>query len=288
MPGARPRGIRFGDRGELLAESILSSIAFTVRVPRQEDVGHDLLCTLAERNGNLLRAGPFFTVQVKSKSERIIYEKEHEVAWIKNQGNPFFLCVADRDDLTIEMYSTWNMLNGFLLKEAGRIVLAPGSPDADYEAVETREDGTEQVVPLGKPVLRMSIQDAMEEERAQTLSAVLRVWVEIDRENIVNRAAGMYWVVGPLRYETNVSPLDSKDWRIAFFWNTKNLDRCLLNFGRTATALRLVIRVASGGDEAVRWGEERINILEQALRSYSDHLEPLAKQVLHEHVGLSV
>lgn len=286
MPGARPRGWRFGDRGELLAESILSSIAFTVRVPRQEDVGHDLLCTIAERDGNLQRAGPFFTVQIKSDRGGITYEKEYEVAWIQNQDNPFFICVANRKDLTIEMYSTWNMLNGFLLKGAQRIVLVPSGPDADYEQVATVQG--EQTVPLGRPVLRMSMEDAMHEARAQALGAVLREWVEIDRENIVNRAAGMYWVVGPLNYETNKSPLASKESRIAFFWNAKNLEPCCRNFGRPATALRLVVRKAFGANETRSWGQEQLNALECVLISCSGHLEPLAKKVLHERLGLTL
>ena len=66
MPGARLRNFRFGDNAELLAEFALNTFAFTTRVPRQEDVGHDLFCSLTERDGNLLRAGPFFTVQIKS------------------------------------------------------------------------------------------------------------------------------------------------------------------------------------------------------------------------------
>lgn len=284
MPGARSRGWRLGDRGELLAESILSSIAFTVRVPRQEDVGHDLLCTIAEREGNLQRAGPFFTVQVKSNRGSITYEKEHEVAWIQNQENPFFLCVAHRNDLTIEMYSTWNMLNGFLLKGAQRIILEPGGLDADYEEVTTVAG--EQRVPLGRPILRMSMNDAMDEGRAKDLGKVLREWVRIDSENIANRATGMYWVVGPGNYDTNKSPLASTDFKISFFWNAENINICCSNFGRSATALRLVVRKAFGTNETQSWGENKLGALERVLRSYSDQLEPLAKKVLKERLGL--
>lgn len=39
MAGCRWRTFRLGDRSELLVEQLLASLAFTTRVPRQEDVG---------------------------------------------------------------------------------------------------------------------------------------------------------------------------------------------------------------------------------------------------------
>jgi hypothetical protein len=288
MPGARPRGFRLGDRGELLAGSILSSIAFTVPVPRQEDVGHDLLCTISEPDGQLLRAGPFFTVQVKSDTGAPVFEKPHEIEWIRSQENPFFICIANRDDLAIELFSTWNMLNGILYRKTGRIELVPGDPDADYEPVTTLEDRSNQLVPLGRPVIRMSMQDAMNEERAHTLGAILTQWVAIDRENIVNRRAGMHWVVGPTNHETNSPPRECQEWRIEFFWNAKNLSRCVLNFGRSATELRLTLRKAFGNTEAESWGDTRTSVLDEALRAYSEQLDPLAKDSLRKHIGLDL
>lgn len=69
MPGGRLRSFRFGDRNELIAEFVLNTFAFTTRVPRQEDVGHDLLCVLSNLKGDMFWAGPSFTVQVKSEHE---------------------------------------------------------------------------------------------------------------------------------------------------------------------------------------------------------------------------
>jgi hypothetical protein len=267
-------------------ENRLSSMAFVTPVPRQEDVGHDLLCTLAERDGRLIRAGPFFTVQVKSDREDLVFEKEHELDWIKNQENPFFLCIADRESLTIELYSTWNMLNGFLAKKAPRVVLVPGGPNDECGKVDTQA-GPEQVIPLGKPVLRISVQDAMNKERAHDLSMILRDWVLIDRQNIVNRGAGMYWVVGPVSYDTNLSPMGSGQTRVAFYWNAKNLRECLLNFGRATTALRLVLALGVERERLPDWAH-RIEGVEQVLGAFSDYLEPLAKKSLKKQVGLDV
>ncbi len=66
MPGARHPDFRLGDRTELLAEFCLNTMAFTTRVPRQEDIGHDFFCVLSEIKQDMLWAGPSFTVKVKS------------------------------------------------------------------------------------------------------------------------------------------------------------------------------------------------------------------------------
>ena len=95
MPGARHPSFRLGDRTELLLEFCLNTVAFTTRVPRQEDIGHDFFCVLSEIRDNLIWAGPSFTVQVKSDSAPLVFEKPHEVAWVKDLENPFFLAVAD-------------------------------------------------------------------------------------------------------------------------------------------------------------------------------------------------
>ena len=49
-----------------MAEFVLNTIAFTTRVPRPEDIGHDFVCALSELQDGFYWAGPSFTVQVKS------------------------------------------------------------------------------------------------------------------------------------------------------------------------------------------------------------------------------
>ena len=39
MTGGRLGSFRLGDRAELLVEHLLAGVAFTTRVPRQEDIG---------------------------------------------------------------------------------------------------------------------------------------------------------------------------------------------------------------------------------------------------------
>ena len=133
MPGARLRSFRLGDRSELLVEHLLAGFAFTTRVPRQEDIGIDFLCSLitGSEGKELLKAGPFFAVQAKSSAEKLAYKKAHELEWITNQENPLLLCVADRKATAMDVYSTWNLLCGVLGGWKGkmvpkRITLRPG------------------------------------------------------------------------------------------------------------------------------------------------------------------
>jgi hypothetical protein len=94
MSGAQLAATAFGTTSEHLAEAVLSAIAFTTRVRRENDVGHDFHCVLhlplnvPAESGNgtvtMRTAGPPFNVQVKSGNDRkpIVYEKEHAREWI--------------------------------------------------------------------------------------------------------------------------------------------------------------------------------------------------------------
>src|SRR5713101_3331786 len=115
MPGGRLHSFRLGDRSEILVQHLLAGVAFTTPVPRQEDIGIDFLCSLItgyNANKQLLKAGPFFSVQAKSSAEKIVYEKPHELDWIRNQENPLLVCVADREAAAMDVYSTWNLVCG--------------------------------------------------------------------------------------------------------------------------------------------------------------------------------
>src|ERR1700730_13029102 len=160
MPGVRAKNLRLGDRSELLVGQLLAGFAFTTRVPRQEDHGIDFFCNLTSEEGQLLKAGSFFTVQAKSSTGPIVYEKSYELEWIRSQENPLLLCVADRKALAMDVYSTWNLLcavlNGWRgQKQASRIALLPGSKPYAWPGIVDNDDGSQQV-PLGPPIVRIT------------------------------------------------------------------------------------------------------------------------------------
>lgn len=245
MPGARLRSFRLGDRAELLVQHLLAGLAFTTPVPRQEDIGIDFMCSLITgyADSDLLRAGPFFSVQAKSSKEALIYQKPHELEWIRNQENPLLLCVADRDAGAMDVYSTWNLLcavlNGWKgQKPASCIRLCPGRSCSDWRGVEDQEDGSQDIL-LGKPIVRITHDQAFDEARTRQTAEVMGQWIKLDRQNIVNRRAGAYWVVGPITYESD-RPLGS-ELGVTFYWHPQNLSECTVNLARSATALWRVL-----------------------------------------------
>jgi hypothetical protein len=243
-----------------------------------------LLCTLAEIRDNLIWAGPSFTVQVKSSPDALVFEKPHEVEWVKNLENPYFLAVGYRDELRVDIYSTWARLVAFEWKAARRIVLQPGPPARGRDLVWTAPDESNQVIALGRPVLRATVHEFMDTSRAKALSDVLRQWIKLDRLNIVNNLAGMHWVVGCQRYQTNqVFHIDT----MRIFWNGKNLHACKVNFGRAATELRLTIRQALCGPRERKPKFMRtVSALDAVLREYWRELDSASQEALRQHVGL--
>jgi hypothetical protein len=227
---------RQGDHAERLAEFILGSFAFTTPIPRSEDIGHDFHCVLAEQDasGRFLRAGPSFSVQVRSKLKPLEFNRLYESKWAAEQANPFFYAVVTRSTLTLDLYSTWNRMNAFT--HYGPEWPTTFQPNEEFR-LPFLTNGRLQV-PLGEPILRLTAREATE-AKVDWAADVMRPWIQLDRRNIVNNESGMHWVEGPPTWTTNAVPPPSTYTR--FYWNSKNLRDCIDNFGRTAVALRNTI-----------------------------------------------
>jgi hypothetical protein len=283
MPGAHLLNPYRGNSSEYIAQVVLNAIAFAAYTPRQEDVGHDFVCYLSEVRGSMLWAGPSFTVQVKSNRDPLVYDKEHELAWLDGLENPFFLVVVTREEMRVDFYSTWKRLVGLLSRGARRRLLIPGLHDAAYEGVQTEDDESEQQIPLDKPIVTVTAREIMEQACADRVRAVLRTWIELDRNNIVNRSAGFYWTLGIREWTTNEPIRPDVEW---FFSHPQNLEVCARNFGRSATALRAIYRRVWGETgENVEPAATRIRDLNQVLRSHRHLLSGLAKKSLKDWVG---
>lgn len=281
MPGARPPNLRMGDRTELLVQFFLHTIAFTTPVPRQEDVGHDFLCVLTEPHDNLLWTGPSFTVQVKSKSDPLVFEKDYEVAWIKELENPYFVAVGDKKELRVTLHSTWQRMNAILYRAVPRIEFKLSSPPPGQDSVVTAPDSSAQTVYLGEPIISATLPEVMDRSYAEKLRRVLKQWVKIDRQNIACNQADIHWIVGPTSYTTNEAP-PAEPVLLSFFWNPKNLSACARNFGRAATALRLTLTF---GPSSAPFDSKQIEALDSAIKQWSSCLDPAAKTALAEHLG---
>jgi len=284
MPGARLKSFRLGDRSELLVQHLLSGIAFTNPVPRQEDVGYDFTCSLIADDGSesLLRAGTFFCVQAKSNTDPLIFEKKHELEWITNQENPLLICVADRDNGAMDVYSTWNLLHaiqaGWRGKERKSLRLLPGKAGSTWPGVDDLDDGSQDVC-LGDPIVRISLSDLADETRTREILAVMKVWLALDRDNIFNRYAGLHWVIGPLSYETGKAP--GAQVGFSFHRNVKNLPKCIINLGRSGTAVWCILRDTEATITAQELNEVKLHLPEllRPLCSFDPALREFLKDI---------
>ena len=284
MPGGRLGSFRLGDRSELLVQHLLAGIAFTVPVPRQEDIGIDFLCSLITGDDpRLLRAGAFFSVQAKSSAAPLPFEEPHALSWIRKQENPLLVCVADREAGAMDVYSTWNLLCGVLLgwrgvTEPNRITLCPGRVGEPWPGVKNLEDGSQEIW-LGKPIVRIGHDQVFDEHYTKRIADLIGSWVTLDRQNIVNCEAGLNWIVGPLTYETG-EPL-GPDRGIAFYWHQKNLPQCCLNLGRSATGVWRCLQALPEENKVKGSWEEAIAALRPTLE-WAEKLDPTLATFLSE------
>lgn len=292
MPHRRQRDFRFGDRTELLAEFCLNTIAFTTRVPRQEDIGHDLFCVMAERQGDNLYAGPFFTVQVKSSPLDLVFAKPHEYEWLSKLENPYFLVVGDKQKQKIDVYTTWRRLLATLDSKASKIVMKPGDPTVGNHQGYRKNgfswiarDMSEHLIWLGKPIISRTIADLMDEKIACHTAATLKEWILLDRQNIVRASMGMHWITGPHDHATNELPI-RLDNAVSLFFNPNNLSCCQRNLGLVATELRLTLEGARLTQDPEF--KRKVSSLDSTLDAFSDCLDSIARKVLKEYCRLDL
>jgi hypothetical protein len=100
---------------------------------------------------------------------------------------------------------------------------------------------------------------------------VMRPWIELDRRNIVRNHTDSHWIEGPMSWVTNQPPTtEPARW---LFWNAKNLQVCIDNFGRSAVALlRTVEQARAVGDRSV--SNDSTQFVEAAFESLAEHIDP--------------
>lgn len=166
MPGILLGSFREGSRSEYLAQYILSTLGVSVPVPRQEDIGADFHCTLAEQDGERLIFKGSFLVQTKSISEKdkLFYGglddknewKQEEVSWLFGQELPLFIGLVDKQALKMEFFSTSNMWQArYKSGKPSRIQLQPNVPPGPDDVVRfpTSEPQTDWPSGMGDGML---------------------------------------------------------------------------------------------------------------------------------------
>lgn len=215
MSGSRPNNPRVGDRAEYYANFLLSRIATAVQVPRQEDFGIDFIGALLRRDGQSLREGPRFNVQVKSNAD--LLEKpfggprkgtwpHHEVQWLLGREpypaalTSLFVGVVDLEAGSLDLYHTVNMFHArWMAGYPAEVVLAPGqleggapleyafAVDLPYppDVVATAPgDKKRWMVRLREPIARLTgpMVGGSDDDVAPVV-ATLERWIRIDQLN---------------------------------------------------------------------------------------------------------
>jgi hypothetical protein len=232
MPGLQLASFWEGNRSQLFATHVLSSVAAVVPVPVSMDFGTDLLCTLTHREGPVLYAGRSFAVQVKSESEpEVRYGglnkkgewKRYEIDWLWGQDQVFFLCVVDLREWTVKVYSTQRMWWVRWQKGIpGEVVLVPDARPEDFASGDannrypferipdtasgTPGDGFSYRVPLGPPIVCVEVKEQEAPEFRDRLRLCLDAWISLDYRNLTHRALRVPYVEEWTSWNTNELP----------------------------------------------------------------------------------
>src|SRR5271157_2691519 len=104
--GSHAPNLHRGGRSEYYALLALSSLGTSVPVPRQEDIGLDLYCTLTEGDSKRAWAHAYYVVQVKSDEEPWEINHERSVKALVQVPLPLFLCIVNKKEQRLRIYQT--------------------------------------------------------------------------------------------------------------------------------------------------------------------------------------
>jgi hypothetical protein len=200
------------------------------------DFGHDLLCTLTRRERHALHASHAFGVQVKSRSAAEVHYggldkhgvwKKYELDWLYDTTQPLLVCVVDLKQWSVNLYATdtkWWVPN--LHGIPGEVVLVPDLALDDFTEAEGRSltnpfrsspienvpagtpigNGRSYQVPLGHPVVSVSVKEHEASEFRDQLRACLDAWLALAYRNLTHRRLGVPYIEEWSAWKTNEPP----------------------------------------------------------------------------------
>jgi hypothetical protein len=225
MPGNLWFPFRQGNRSEYLALYILSALGVVVKVPKEEDIGADFHCSLANMEGKRMTFHSPFLVQTKSISEsQISYGgldkggrwKKEEVNWLFGQELPLSIGLVDKSNSILKLYATSNMWAAYYSSgNVGELVLQTDVPSKQGEPVPTPKseiinewpegigDGKCWKVPLGPPLVSISVDDSEDIGKIDSFRKILSTALWLEQENITYRRLNVHYSKWPYLINTN-------------------------------------------------------------------------------------
>jgi hypothetical protein len=209
MPASLWNTFRQGNRTEYLAQYFLTALGVSTPVPRQEDIGIDFYCALANQNGQRLTFHSPFAVQVGSEgSKEFVYGgisdkgrwKCEELAWLFSQELPLFVCLVDKASLRFEVFSTSPMwLTHYTYGSVAEVVLAPHLRRDPLKEIKEQDDklahagdGFRYRIPLGDAVVALGLNDLMTDELDKARIGLEKA-INIEMKNLTYRRLGVHF-----------------------------------------------------------------------------------------------
>lgn len=220
----RLRSFRHGDRAEYLAQYILSALAITVPVPRQEDVGTDFHCSLLRGEGDNLCPTLPFNIQIKSAGKKVIKDgirfggttdggkwRRHEIDQLCQTDTPFLIGLVDLEKQTLDVFSTitryFVLSNWHGTGHPREVAMVPYEPVGEEHLGSGAQEDLPAIadmpqklwkLPLGQPIVSISIEDSEDEKRCEEIKDLLEPLLRMDQENAVCFRIGLGYFSWPL------------------------------------------------------------------------------------------
>ncbi len=230
MSGVRSYSFREGDRSEYLAQFLLSAIGLCTPIPRQEDIGLDFACSIADQESGLLSFGYPYLVSTKSisspsikiepsKTAIAVGDSSH-VGWLWRQEQPILLGVVDKANISLRLYSLLPLW--FLYYKGGPTIgslsLTPRIDPNDLDDVGRPAQGKELSewpghfhfdVDLGQPIAILDIPTIQDESKTRKLKTRLRKVIKLAQQSLLHYQLGIphfYWIARASADGENLQP----------------------------------------------------------------------------------
>jgi hypothetical protein len=206
--GSAAINFRGGAQSEILARSFFAMIGTAVPVPREDDYGIDLLCTLlSEREGQLVWPIAPYSVQVKSDLEPWVFSSRRSVEFVVGHRAPLLLCVVRKAAGTISIYKTLARFGAAVAPELpATLSLRPEGRGEEFLGPYGYDDNADEYL-LGPPIVQIAVAELVDLDVVEHVRAVLQAWLELDYRNVIKYQIGLRRVELVMKYRTNEMPV---------------------------------------------------------------------------------
>ena len=236
MPNLLAVGFHESNQGEYLAQYFLSAFGVSNPVLRQEDIGVDFFCSLANKEKRRLTFhSPYMVQHGAAGTKEFVYGGYNKktkkwrgegLKWLFSQELPLFVCVTDRKKARLRLYTTSVM---WLVRyKFGNVTQIELCPEERHDPLEDSRgakigkkghgDGYTYRVPLGRPIVDLTILQLHTPVFKKAVEA-LRVAIQTEQKNLTFRRLGVHvasWF--PDAAPNNPSSLKAAG---GVFWNSK-------------------------------------------------------------------